>query len=523
MPRRTSSSSPPPNPQSQLFDEIATAAALEAEAITLEDGLEERPASSSATEVDDQALRRHDGDLRHVRHPVEMAAIVPKTRKLTLLAMRHWLFLVSYALGTKGTVSETGVTWRVQLSTFRRDVNYTSNDTEHLRESLRQCQRALVEWADPATDKQTGERVEWASTQLLGSCEFVIDAAGRRCIEFSFPPTLLKQMLAHKHFFESSLAIVSQLSRYSSLALFRLVRRHKTSPSGMTKALPWREWIPILTGESEESAEIRSVRRGAVKAGDDDQGDKYREWRYFNRDVVGPAVTELNLVLEDVWVEAVPIKHGRTVEQLRFKVIPRDGFKLRRDGAGDAPPEYEGAVAAMTELGLVQSLAIQLCKEHTPELMLKVAEQTKQRVNDKRKPPVDNVQGLLITIKNEMVAAKQKVEQAGQQVVSRLPSPDKAADESLEEYRNSLSARARREWESMPTEVKDDYLRMFAEDELPTLPAPVQVAHKKSGIEPPLVRARFFIWLAKTMAGDEWTPSDRTLLAFERSRRDTKP
>lgn len=478
---------------------------------------DERRTSANQREIPAHALRRVDGELKSVRHPVEMAAIEPKTRKLTLLARRHWMFLVSYALASPGNVTPSGITWRIPMSTFRRDIKYDSNDTELLKEGLRQCQRTLVEWADSAADSSTGKKTEWASTQLLGSCEFVVDGSGRRYIDFSFPPTLLRQMLEHKVYFESSLEVANQLTRHASLALFQIVSRYRTSPGGVTKARPWREWIPVLTGESQESSDIRSLKRGDIP---EPGGSKYREWRYFNRDVIAPAVSELNQVLDDIWVEAVPIRRGRVIAELRFKITARDGFKLGKKKTTAVPPGHTLAIEAMVELGLTKTLALQLCKEHTAELMLKAAEKTKQRRDDKRKPPVENVQGLLITIMNALIEDQKKVA-AQPQPKLRMPSPDKAADDSLDEYRNTLSAQARRDWLGMPQEVRDDYLLTFATTEIPTAPQLVQTAHKKSGIEPPIVRARFFMWLAKTIAGDDWTPGDRQLLAFERSRRNS--
>lgn len=483
-----------------------------------------RPASSNATEIHELTLRKQDGDLRNVRHPVEMAAIEPKTRKLTLLSRKLWMFLVSYSLSVEGIMTSVGILWRVQMSTLQKDVQFDSNDTAHLKESIRQCQKTLVEWAASARDKETGETRTWTSTQLLGSVDFVIDQHGRKCLEWNFPPALLRQMLAHKHWFESSLHIANMLSRHSSLALFQVVSRYKTSPSGLTERRPWREWIPVLTGESDEAAEMSSRLRDAKKGGSADavaaKGAKYKEWRYFNRDVIAPAVTELNQVLDDVWVEAVPIKAGGKIESLQFKVTPRDGFKRKRTSGGDVPQDYEKAVEAMARLGLLASLAIQLCKEHTPELMLQVSALVSERVSDSRKPPVENVQGFFINVMKEKVAERDAAaEKAVQTTPQRPVSADKMADESLEDYRAYLTEKARRDWDAMPTEVKDDYKQRFTDEELPSAPSVVKTAHAKSGIELPIVRSRFFNWLAKDRAGEEWSPNDRMLLAFERSRR----
>ncbi|WP_028311683.1 replication initiation protein [Derxia gummosa] len=479
------------------------------------------PASTEATVVPDLALRKQDGDLRNIRHPVEMSAIEPKTRKLTYLSHKLWMFLVSYSLQTQATRTDLGLLWRIPLSTLQKDIEYRSNDSEHLKESIRQCQKTLVEWASSARDRETGEVRAWTSTQLLGSVEFVIDNRGIRCLEWTFPPALLRQMQEHKHWFESSLAIANQLTRHSSLALFRVVSRYKTSPSGLTERRAWRDWIPILTGESNEAAEL-TARLRSRKTGDGSGAkvEKYKEWRYFNRDVIAPAVKELNAVLDDIWVEAKPIKVGGSVDSLQFKVTQRSDFRRIDDPVDTVEAGKTTSADALVGLGLTRKLATELCREHGEELMNEAVGRVKTRLADARLAPVRNVQGLLITVKDELVAERtSRVSAAVAEQGPRRLSADVMATESLEDYRNDLANLARRDWPSLPPEVQDDYLARFKQD---GIPVNLKVAHshfEKSGIKQPMVRAMFFRWLACERAGEAWTPSDRELLAFERSRR----
>lgn len=491
-----------------------------------QEGLEPFPStlkspSDNATDVAERTLRRQDGELREVRHPIEIAALEPKTRRLTALSRRVWTFLVSYSLEAPGAMTPHGVIWRVALSTLMKDIQYGSNDTAHLKDALRQSQRTLVEWASSARDSTTNEVRPWSSTQLLGSVEYVVDATGLVYIEWTFPPVLLRQLQDHKHYFVSPLAITNLLTRHSSLALLPLASRYKTSPGGLTPKRPWREWIPILTGESEESAQ-QAAKLRAAKSGGVNTGGKYKEWRYFNRDVVSPAVEELNSVVTDFWVQAVPIKEGRETAYLQFKITPRSGFSNRRAVNADVPDGYRSAVEAMTALGIKTSLAVQLCHEHTPELMLKVAEKTSARVNNRQLPPIENVPGLLIKVKDEIVGARRHEEPvAVPNPTANAKPPDLAATESLEDYRADLASRERTEWDRHPREVQDDYIDQFRERELPNATGVIRSSFAKSGIKEPMVRAKFFRWLAEERAGERWTLSDRELVAYERSRRAT--
>lgn len=502
------------SPQAPLFrDEASTTTAVQ-DAVTA-------VASSEATEVSERALRREDGDLRSIRYPVEMAALEPQTKKLTFLSHRLWLFLVSYALESAGHMTALGVLWRVPMATLQADVKFDSNDTAHLKASLRECQKILVEWAGSARDKETGEVRTWTSTQLLGSAEFVIDEHQRKCLEWSFPPALLRQMREHKHFFETALHIVNLLSRQSSLALFKVISRYKTSPSGLTERRPWRNWIAVLTGESAEAAEASARLRNARKGGGDDESakhGKYKEYRYFNRDVVAPAVKELNRVLDDVWVEAIQIKVGGRVSELQFKVTPREGFKARNSPLRGRTEEIGPVIAELTSLGLTKTFATRLCTEHPKEVLLETAAEVRQRMTEReiQKPPAFFV-----------ALMKQKLEEAlkaGSAPVAESPlnlrplDVDAEAEESLNAYRSELQQAEKQAWDTVPAEVQADYLKRFADGRLKVLPAKLIEVHTDSGIDHPAVKSIFFKWLAQDRAGDRWNPDDRQLLAFERAR-----
>src|SRR5205814_6421823 len=104
-------------------------------------------------------------------------------------------------------------------------------------------------------------------------------------------------------------------------------------------------------------------------------------------------------------------------------------------------------------------------------------------------------------MKEKVAERDATAERAVESAPQRPVSADKMADESLEDYRAYLTEKARRDWDAMPGEVKDDYKKRFKDEELPNAPSVVKNAHAKSGIELPIVRSRFFNWLAKDRAG----------------------
>ena len=102
------------------------------------------------------------------------------------------------------------------------------------------------------------------------------------------------------------------LRRHSSLALYQLISRYRTNPSGVTERRHWREWIPVLTGESKEFTELTKLREAAKKSKETETWkapkEKFSELKYFRRDVLKPAIDELNAVLPDIWVQEVTTK-----------------------------------------------------------------------------------------------------------------------------------------------------------------------------------------------------------------------
>ncbi|MEJ6002621.1 replication initiation protein [Paucibacter soli] len=479
----------------------------------------EKPASETAHEVDDKALRRHDGDLRVVRHPVEFAALVPVTWRISALSRKLWMFMISYSLQAKGVATDEGVTWRVALNTLKRDAAYDSNDLDHLRDSIRELQRTLVDWSSSARDRK-GEIKPWSSTQLLGSVEFVIDVSGRHCVEWSLPAVLLRQIREHKQYYESSLLVATQISRYSTLALLSLASRYKTSPNGLTIRRPWREWVPIFTGESEEAARMTRKGTGGKKskaAAEDGSDEKYREFRYFNRDVISKAVAELNAVQDEFWVEPLPGRKSgsRTIHDLQFRIITREDYKPPAKPAYDAMTGQ--ALDAMVELGLTKKFALELADEHSPELCLEVAEQVKKRVADGSQATIKKPEGYFVTELHKAAEAAKKLPPMAQPANTSL-SVDEALEETLKDFQANLISEARAKYPDVPIEVKMDYEARFERESLNTAPPSVQSTYKKSGIKAPLISSRFFSWLAKEQAGDGWMPSAGELLAFERSR-----
>ena len=465
-----------------------------------------RDSSPLANEITDQVLRGRSGDLLTSRHPVELSAIEPRTRRLNPLSRKAWYFMVSYALSREASTDQSAYLWRVPLGKLTTDIRFTSRNTRHLRDALEELQQTLVQWSNSARDSRTGEVRAWSSTQLLGSVEYVIDANGRHCIEWSFTPVLYRQLREHKHWFEHDLELLASIKRHSTMALLAEVSRYKTMPSGVTSRRPWRQWVPILTGESQEQSEtsvlIANTKKRVPKP------DKYTEYRYFNRDVVVKAVTELNQLQQEFVVSADPIKRGASVVELQFKIVRLRGFKPTKT---TATPASASDLKPLLDLGFSERFASRLVAERTLQLCLSLAQQTAARIADSSLPAVETPTGFFMSL------LKGQGDVSSPELLAHpppKPSVSEVISEVLNDYRASLLTEFRAEWPSMPVEVRDDYVSRFASSFIPTATQAVRKEFERSAVARPIVSSLFFKWCAQDRAGHKWEPDSDELLAY---------
>lgn len=476
----------PQSGQPPLFDVPSQSETLD----TLPSPTAEGAVLHALAEVDNQVLRRANGELRTVRHPVEMALLEPKARKLSLWGHKAWLFLISYALSTDGNVTDTGVLWRVPMRTLMRDARFNTNNYDVLKDALMDCQKTVVDWSRSARDAATGEVRSWSSTQLLGSVEFVNDSSKRLYIEWSLTPVLLRELRAYRHYYMVDLAVVSDIRSNSALALYKIVSRYKSSPGGLTMRMPWRSWIAPLTGEPEDAISPRGKPR-------------YEEFRYFNRDVVQRAVKELNAVQAEFVVEPVLITKGREVIELQFKVTQTVGYsraKAHADAAEALDEEAQRAIDQAVETGTTPTFAAKLQQEYGSGQLAEKAQAALSAHG------IGNRAGFLVaSLRAQHSPARRAQGQVGEATPLKVIR-DLTPEQLVKARRDEACAQAKFGWPAVPMEVQEDYLRRFGESESCST-AFVRKAFQESGLKKPFVAAAFFPWLAKTMAEDaatEW-------------------
>lgn len=225
--------------------------------------------------------------------------------RLTLLNRKVFNVLMFHAqqLKTVGanapinTPSAKKYFW-VPLSELARDARYDSKDTQFLKEQIEEMQNIKLRLE---TDRQ------WTSERLIASVTFVNpkglnSRAGQVWVGFAFPPEVHENVMSPDTYTKLSIFYQGLLRSGASLALYEVCRRYATNPSKVTFSAPYEHWYSDLTGNPIPSPP-----------------DELPEYKYFKRDVLKPAIAEVNS-LTDIEVELIEHKKGRRVEALQFRV-----------------------------------------------------------------------------------------------------------------------------------------------------------------------------------------------------------
>lgn len=181
----------------------------------------------------------------------------------------------------------------LSLGDIAHDAAWGCKDFALVIEVLQQLQSTLVE-----SDSKT----RFSSVQLLGSVH-VIKGSGRRptLIGWEFPRSTRDILLNPDIYTKLSIGHLASLSTAGGTALYEIGKRYLTNHGGKTARRHWNWWHDALTGK-----QIGSV--------------VYPQYRYFKRDILKTAITEVNRT--DIQVELVEFKSGRLVGDLQFNIQP---------------------------------------------------------------------------------------------------------------------------------------------------------------------------------------------------------
>jgi hypothetical protein len=429
-----------------------------------------------------------------LRKAVEAIAIQPKNGKITLLTRK--LFNVLLAVAQQA--DDSGDTYRALLSDIVANSAFDSNDTALVKEHLRRMVSVQVEWSTGTSSQKPGRK--WGISTLIADAEILEDPATRRVwVEFSFAPKIKKKLLDPVQYARLSLQFQSQLRSSAGLALYEICVRYLTNPSHLTMREPWEWWRPILSGTPD------------TEAGDEAK----REYKYFKRDYLRPAIAEVNAVT-NIFVELIEHREGRRVAEIQFRVSERKQPMLALD---EHPNVFDSTlVDRMVKIGIPLKEAQTLYADSEENRIRAALQMTEQRMRSTTLPPVRSAAALFKdALKKGYAPPVDAVDAlpgapvaAGKGAASGAPQDDPKA-----RLRGEYDAYRRKEAKALYEEQGDAEREVaresFEADVLPALGSHLRDDWRRRGLDSKLAETAFFDWLAQKTWGE---PTDGDLLAF---------
>ena len=424
-----------------------------------------------------------------LKKAVDALAIVPTKDKITVLARKVYNVMM-HETQKQGVEQDI---YRMRLKDLVTGLDFNSNNTEILKEHLRQMATTPVEWQSPSK----GDGAKWGVSALISQAE-IKNEGGDVILEWSYAPNIKQAILDPLRFAKISLTFQAALKTYSGLALYEICCRYVDNPGGTTARQSWTWWRPVLTGVPDNKGE----QKGA-----------YAEWKYFNRDIVKLAVAEVN-AMTDLQVESIEYKKGRFVSDLQFKVSRKAG--RHASSVSISGPVDLRQLGRAIKVGIHQDRAEKLIGRHSEAKISRGLDDLEARISNNNLPEVRNPEKFLIAL----LTSQANVSNVGSIKSSELVAKESKAARIalLEKYRERKREEAWSLFEELPDFGKKECLVEFEIRTLAKANPVIQKSYQSRGINSPMTKALFLKFLAENMHGLAWdSPDDSSLLEYSLS------
>ncbi len=415
----------------------------------------------------------------------ESIAIRPRKGRLTLLSRRIYNALLYHAQcqGHEGP-------YTLPLATLLVDAHFNSRNVALLKEHIREMQTTLIEWNSVGAGEQ-----RWTSTQLLGSVEIAERGSGYPVIiSWSYPDKVRDRLLKPARYTKLLLEMGAQMRSYAAAVLFELGMQYLTSPSKLTMREDLYWWASVLTGRSD----IDKV-----------------DYRYFKRDVLRPALSEVDALQDDFSLSLIEHRDGRRVAELQFMVQRKSQMGL---SATAHPDGYDLVmVERLRKLGLKDEEADRIYQRTDENLLRSTVEHVEQRASSTSLPPLAAPAAYLRDALKKGYAETPAGQGGSQAIMARSqaqkPPVIKASVQTVRDEWDRAKVKAAEEYFGSLTADQGAPLREeFEEAELPSMMEPIARAWRRDGAASKVAGPIFFRWLARR-SGDS-SPTEKDLLEF---------
>jgi hypothetical protein len=242
-------------------------------------------------------------------------------RKIFNVLLYHMQRLESPGVGSPDDdISYKSLYW-LPLSDLAKDSAFNSEDTGLLKETLLKLQDIKI-----ITDDEKG----FSSDVLVASVKIVPGKRGQKTmLGWGMHPATEAILRSPVFYTRLSIHYLTSLRTTAGMALYENCKRYATNPSKLTRRESWSWWFDVLTGQP--------------------VGHEKPQFKYFKRDVLKPAIAEVNTT--DIRVELIEHKNGRKVEELQFRI------EIKAQDVLEFPPQAiidTLLISRITSLGILQ-------------------------------------------------------------------------------------------------------------------------------------------------------------------------
>lgn len=351
----------------------------------------------------------------------------------------------------------------VPLSHLVKDAAFNSRDTETFMQSVDNLQSIKV---------KARSETDWISERLLGAVRLHKEGRGGRVwLGFRYDPTVEQQVMDPLQYTVVNLYFQAMLRTGPGLALYEMARRYATNPSHLSFKERWEWWHNYLTGQAVTDEPLNI------------------EYKYFKRNVLNPAILEVNTVT-NVQVELIEIKAGRRVEALQFSA------SLKPQNQLELPPEpiVDGElIFNLQKLGLSEIDARNYCATEDHGLLKRTIQLIRDRLASTKLDPVGSVPAYFRKLMRARAAdgSQQPLKEVSRRTTGPVVIEQEPAQKQMDDARRAARDAAWAKFQSSPEEER----RRLVDSFLPSLKGPSLQAFRKQGIEANLVRHAFVGWL----------------------------
>lgn len=244
--------------------------------------------------------------------------------------------------------------WELRIRDLALDVGFDSNNRQYLKESAEALMRIVFEWDVISNNPKR----PWKASVMFPEVEIHADV-----IRYQISSQVRQLIVKPEIYALIDMNVVRRFRRASSLAIWEFCVRFEKL--GHTAEVPWEDFRDMVLGETAEAK-------------------TYQEYKYFKAKVLKPAIAEINAE-SNLLVELVEAKVGKRVAALRFQLQ-----KKAEPQPGTDDTQVLELIGEMVVLGLLQSEARRLAREHAHEEIRAALDYTRRRMADTRAGKLDN-------------------------------------------------------------------------------------------------------------------------------------